>query len=143
MAQFCLPHNLLVFSFPRLNLQALVVHLVHVAGSLHVAQDVVLQLRHRLQRVGDVLVLLDVADHLGRLCTLGKVDEVGLLDNRRDAVLDEGKIRQVYACGTPVNLNSIWTLQVRKRREVTYQRRECTGDSRRAELLGTRQSSWC
>lgn len=68
---------------------------MHVTSRLHVAQDVILQLRHRLQRVGHVLVLLNVADHLGRFRPLGKVDEVRLFNDGRNAVLNEGKIRQV------------------------------------------------
>ena len=94
----CLPHDLLVFSLPGLDLQALVVHLMNVASSLHVAQDIILQLRHRLQGVGYILELLNVADHLGCLCPLGKVDKVGLLDDGRDTILNEGKIREVDTC---------------------------------------------
>ena len=90
-----LPDNLLVFPLTRLNLKALVIHLVHITCRLHVAQDIVLELRDRLQRVTDVLVLLDVANHLGRLGPLGEVDEIGLLDDGGDTVLDEGEIGQV------------------------------------------------
>ena len=91
------PHNLLVLPLAWLYLQTLVVHLVHVTGRGHVAQDVVLELGHGLKRVGYILVLLDVANHLGRLGPLGKVDEVGLLDDGGNAILDEGEIRQVDA----------------------------------------------
>lgn len=92
------PNNLLVLSLARLDLETLVVHLVDVSSRLHVAQDVVLQLGYGLERVADVLVLLDIADDVGRLRSLGEVDEVGLLDDGRDAILDKGQIRQVDAC---------------------------------------------
>jgi hypothetical protein len=36
------------------------------------------------------LVLLDVADYFGGFGPLGEVDEVGFLDERGDAVFDEG-----------------------------------------------------
>jgi hypothetical protein len=68
---------------------------MHVPCCLHVAQYVVLQLGNRLQRVSHCLVLLNIADYLCRLCALGKVDEVGLLDNGGDTIFDKGEIRQV------------------------------------------------
>ena len=71
-----IPRNLLVLALPRLDLQAAVVHLVHVAGRLHVAEDVVLDLRHGHVLVRRVLVLLDVADDFGRLGALAEVDQV-------------------------------------------------------------------
>lgn len=75
------PHNLFVFSLSRLHLQALVIHLVHVTGGVHVAQNIVLQFWDRLQRVSNVLVLLYVANDLCRLCPLRKVDQIGLFDD--------------------------------------------------------------
>jgi hypothetical protein len=42
------------------------------------------------------LVLLDVADHFGRLCPLGEVDQVGSFDERGYAILDEREIGEVY-----------------------------------------------
>lgn len=74
------PRDLLVLPLPRLHLQALLVHLMHVPRRLHVAEDVILQIRHRFQGVGNVLVLLDVADDLGGLGALGEVDELGVFD---------------------------------------------------------------
>lgn len=91
-----IPHDLFVFSLAGFYHQTLVVHLVDISSSLHVGQDVVLKIRDRVQRVWRVLVLLDVSDDLCSLCALGKVDEVGLLDNRGNTVLDESKIGQVY-----------------------------------------------
>jgi hypothetical protein len=90
-----IPNDLLVFSLTWFNHQALVIHLVNIACCRHVAQDVVLQFRYRLQRVCDVLVLLNVTDHLRRLCTLGKIDEIGSLDYRRDAIFNKSEIREV------------------------------------------------
>lgn len=54
---------------------------MHVTRCLHIAQDVILQVTHRLQRIGYVLVLLNVPNHLSRLRTLGEIDEVSLLDD--------------------------------------------------------------
>lgn len=91
------PRDLLILPLPRLDGQTLVIHLVHVARLLHVAQDVLLQLRHRLKRVRHVLVLLNVTDHFGRFGALGEVDEVRLLDDGRDAIFDESQVGQVDA----------------------------------------------
>lgn len=90
--QCYIPHNLLVLTLAWLDLQALVVHLMHISRSLHVAKDVVLQLGHRLQGVSHILVLLDVTNHLCRLCPLGEVDQVSLLDDGGYAILNEGKV---------------------------------------------------
>ena len=68
---------------------------MNIASSLHVGQDVVLQLRHRLQGVGYVLELLNVTDNLGCLCPFGKVDKAGLLDDGRDTILNKGEVRKV------------------------------------------------
>lgn len=68
---------------------------MHIACGLHICQNVVLQIRHRLQWVGHVLILLNVADHLGCLRALGKVDQIRLLDQRGDAVLDERQVSKV------------------------------------------------
>lgn len=92
------PCNLLVFTLPRLHRQTHLVHLVNIASRLHIGKDVILQLGHGLKWVRYVLVLLNVADHFCRLCSLGKVDQVRLLDQRRDAIFDKGQISQVDAC---------------------------------------------
>jgi hypothetical protein len=92
-----LPRNLLVLALPRFNLQALIVHLMHITGLSHIAEDIFLQIGDRVERVGHVLILLDVADDFGRLGALGKVDEVGVLDNRRDSVFDEGEVGEIDA----------------------------------------------
>ena len=54
---------------------------MHVARRLHICENVVLKLRNRLQWVGNVLVLLNVANNLRGLTTLGEIDKVGLLDD--------------------------------------------------------------
>jgi len=89
------PCNLLVLPFPGLDLQTLVVHLVDVTGCLHVAQNVILQIPDRLQRVRHVLVLLHVADDIRSLGPFGEVDQIGLLDHRGDTVFNEGQIGQI------------------------------------------------
>lgn len=93
-----IPYNLLVLTFAWFNLQALVVHLMDISCSLHVAQDVVLQLGHRLQGITHILVLLDVTNHLCCLCPLGKVDQVGLLDDGGYAIFNKCEIGQVHTC---------------------------------------------
>ena len=92
-----IPRNLLVLALPRLDLQAAVVHLVHVAGRLHVAEDVVLDLGNGDVLIWRVLVLLDVADDFGRLGPLAEVDQVRLRQGG-NAVLDESQVGQVDAC---------------------------------------------
>jgi hypothetical protein len=49
---------------------------MHIARTLHVREDVVLQLRDWLQGVRHVLVLLDVTNDFGSFCALGEVDKV-------------------------------------------------------------------
>ena len=124
------PCNLLIFSLARLHLQTCVVHFVYVARRLHVREDVILQLRHRLQRVRYVLVLLDVADHLGSLRTLGEVDKVGLLDQRGDTILDERQIREVHTCTVSGYSQTPGVLLI-------YRRKECTVGSPCAVSLGS------
>lgn len=68
---------------------------MHITRSLHVRQDVVLKFWDRLQWIWDILVLLNVPNNFGSLAALSKIDEVGLLDHRRNAVFDECKVRQV------------------------------------------------
>lgn len=136
-----IPHNLLVFALTRLNLQTLVVHFMHVSRGLHIAQDVVLQLGNWLQRVAHVLVLLDVADDFGRLCPLGKVNQVRLLNDGGDTVLDKCKIGQVntWALLLAIPLSrarGLW-------KAPTHQKRECTAGWRREAPHGIHQSSWC
>lgn len=63
---------------------------MHIPRGLHITQNILLQLRHRLERVGDVLVLLDVSDDFRGFGALGEVDEGGFLDDGGDAVFDEG-----------------------------------------------------
>ncbi len=80
----------------RLYLQALVVHLMHVSCGLHITKDVILQLWDRLQRIRDILILLNITNHLGCLRPFGEVNHVGLLDDRWYAILDECQVGQVY-----------------------------------------------
>jgi hypothetical protein len=87
-----IPHNLLILSLTRLNLQTLVIHLVNIPSGLHVVQDVILQLRHWLQRVPYVLILLNISNDLSSFGTFSKVNEVSLLDNGRNAILNECQI---------------------------------------------------
>ena len=92
-----IPRNLLILILPRLDRQTAIVHLVHVARRLHVGEDVFLQLGDRLQRVGDRLTLLDVADDVCGLGAFGEVDEIGGFDGAGDSIFDEGEIGEVDA----------------------------------------------
>lgn len=132
-----IPDNLLILSFSRLNLQTLVVHLMHISRRLHITQNVVLQLGYWLQGVTHILVLLDITNHLSGLRSLGEVDEISLLDDGGDAVFDEGQIGQIYTCGELV------MLQLILRVGMTYRRRERMEGWPHGAVLCTRQSSWC
>ena len=66
---------------------------MHVSCRLHIGQDVILQVADGLQRVRDVLVLLNVTYDICGFGAFGEVDEIRLLDNGRYAVFDEGKVR--------------------------------------------------
>jgi hypothetical protein len=92
------PCDLLVFTLTRLHLQTQFVHLVYIACRLHVRQDIVLQFRDRLQWKWHILVLLDIANHLGGLCAFGKVDKVRFFDEGGDTVFDEGQVGKIYTC---------------------------------------------
>jgi hypothetical protein len=70
---------------------------MHVSRCLHIGQDIILKLLYRLQRIRHVLILLDVADDLGRLCALGEIDEGRLLDDGGYTILNEGEIGEVDA----------------------------------------------
>ncbi len=89
------PCNLLIFPLSRLYYQALFVHFVYVACRLHVAQYIVLEVADRFQWVWHILILLDVTDNLSCLSPFGKVDQIGLLDDRWNTVLDERQVGKV------------------------------------------------
>lgn len=91
------PCDFFIVPLSRLHCQTLIVHFMYIARSLHVAQDVVLKLRHWLEGVRHILVLLDVADDLCRFGPFGKVDVVRAFDDRGNAVLDEGQVGKVDA----------------------------------------------
>lgn len=91
---FSIPCNLLILALAGFNLETSVVHVVYVTGGLEVVEDVILKFGDRLKEVGDVLVLLDVADDLGGLGSLVEVDQFGWCE-RRNTVLDERQIRQI------------------------------------------------
>ncbi len=71
---------------------------MHIPRCLHIVEDVILQVAHRLQRVWHLLVLLNLPNHFRRFRPLGEIDEVGLLDDRRDPVFNEGQVGKVDAC---------------------------------------------
>jgi len=75
---------------------------MHITRRPHIVQNILLQLRDRLQRIWHVLVLLYAPDDLGCFGSLGEINEARLLNQRWDAVLDEGKIGEVDACFVPL-----------------------------------------
>lgn len=92
---WCLPCDLLIFSFSGLNLKRSIIHLMNLVCTLHVSDNVLLQLRDSLETVWDVLELLNIANDFRRLGSLRKIDQVRLLDDGWNTVLDEGQISQV------------------------------------------------
>jgi hypothetical protein len=91
------PRNLLFLALSWLNLQAFIVHLVHVARRFHMVQNPLLEIRNRVERIRYVLILLYVANDFGSLGSFRKIDQLRVLDDRCNAVFDEGKICQVYS----------------------------------------------
>jgi hypothetical protein len=68
-----------------------------ISRGLHAREDIFLKLRYGLQRVWHVLVLLDISDDFRCFRAFGKVDQIGLLDDRGDAVLNKREIRKIDA----------------------------------------------
>lgn len=68
-----------------------------ITRRLHIAENVILQVADGLQRIRHILVLLDIPNDFGRFGTLGKVDQIRFLDDRRNAVLDECQVSKVDA----------------------------------------------
>lgn len=93
-----LPRNLLILPLSWLHQQTLVVHFMNITSSLHVAQDVLLKVGNRPERVWNILILLNVPDDFGGLGPFSKVYEIGALDHRWNAVLDKRQVREIYAC---------------------------------------------
>ena len=59
-------------------------------------QNPLLEIRNRVERIRYVLILLYVANDFGSLGSFRKIDQLRILDDRCNAVFDEGKICQVY-----------------------------------------------
>ncbi len=62
---------------------------MHISCRLHIGQNVILQVADGLERIRDVLVLLDVTYDICRFGAFGEVDEICFLDYGRYAVFDE------------------------------------------------------
>ena len=79
---------------------------MHIARALHIVENILLQLWHRLQRVWHFLVLLNVLDDLGRFGPLGEIDQIRRFDDGWNAVFDKCQVCEIYAyallldCGT-------------------------------------------
>jgi hypothetical protein len=80
---------------------------VHVARRLHMVQNPLLEILNGLERIRYVLILLYVANDFGCLGSFRKIDQLGVLDDRCDAIFNEGKICQVYSYGNVSNKRKI------------------------------------
>ena len=89
------PRDLFVLPLPRLDLQTLLVHLVHIACRLHVVQYVILEIGDGLEWVGHILIILDISDNIGGFDALRKIDKVCAFDDRGNAVFNEGQVGEV------------------------------------------------
>lgn len=90
----CIPCNLFILAFPGLDLETSVVHVVNIARGLEVTKDIVLEFADRLEEVGHVLILLDVADDFGSLGPLVEVNQLGGSEGG-NTILDEGQICEI------------------------------------------------
>ena len=63
---------------------------MHVACRLHVVQDIILEIADGLERVGHVLIILDISDHIGGFGALREIDKVRAFDDGGNAVFNEG-----------------------------------------------------
>lgn len=70
---------------------------MHIPSRLHVAQYVVLQIGHRFQNVGYVLILLDISNDVGGLGSFCKVDKVCTFNYRGYAVFDKCQVGEINA----------------------------------------------
>lgn len=62
---------------------------MHIASRLHIAQHVVLQVGHRFENVGYILILLNVSNDVGGFGSFSEIDEVCTLDYGGYAVFDK------------------------------------------------------
>ena len=70
---------------------------MHISCCLQIAEDVILKFRDRLEGIRDVLVLLDFSDHFSSFDSLSEVNQISAFDDRRNAILNEGEVREVNA----------------------------------------------
>ena len=63
---------------------------MHITSLFHVVKDPFLQIGHGIERVGDILILLNIANDLSCFESFREVDELSILDNRGYSVLDKG-----------------------------------------------------
>ncbi len=68
---------------------------MHIPGSLHITQYVLLQLWYWLQGVRYVLVLLDITNDFCRLGALGEVNQRRLLNDGWNAILNESQVGKI------------------------------------------------
>lgn len=74
MCGFSIPCNLFIFALPGFDFETPVIHVMYVTRRLEVTKDIILELGYGLKEVRDVLVLLNVPDDFGGLCSLVEVD---------------------------------------------------------------------
>lgn len=66
-----------------------------ISCGAHVVEDILLQLRHRLQAVRDVLILLNISNDFCSLGSFSKVDEVVLFQIGGYTIFNEGEIGEI------------------------------------------------
>ena len=71
---------------------------MYVSCSLHIAQDIILEIPHGFEWVWYILVLLYVSNDICGLGSFCKVNEIRAFDDGGNAVFDEGKVGEVDAC---------------------------------------------
>ena len=91
---------------------------MHIASRLHVAQYVILQVGHRFQNVGYVLILLNISNHVGGFSSFGKIDEICTFDYRGYTVFDECQVGEINAWDVRLARSLILHSQLTKERDT-------------------------
>jgi hypothetical protein len=99
-------------------------------------QNPLLEIRNRVERIRYVLILLYVANDFGSLGSFRKIDQLRVLDDRCNAVFDEGKICQVYSYGKLVTNRNPTS-------RSTYPKMECMAGWPSGAFRDKVQSSLC
>jgi hypothetical protein len=99
-------------------------------------QNPLLEILNGLERIRYVLILLYVANDFGCLGSFRKIDQLRVLDDRCDAIFNEGKICQVYSYGTLATNTNPLSMSA-------YPKMECMVGWLGGAFRDKVQSSWC